>query len=92
MHVIYKYPFRTTSPMEIPVGPDDEVIHVGLDPSGDPNLPCIWMLHRNADVPSRERRTFAFAGTGQPLDGDPSFFGSVVTADGFVWHVYAEEP
>lgn len=88
MHcTIWKFPIdiefdRQT--IEVPAGAS--IIHVGLDPAGQP---CVW-AEVEPHVEKIEREIF-IRGTGHPIDKvKGSHRGSFVHGP-FVWHVYSIE-
>lgn len=83
MNTIYKYPIQITDEQEIRIPYDYEVIHAGLDPSGEP---CIWV---KVDTDFSDTRLSVFVvGTGNPIPSDASkYVGSFIKGP-FVWHVF----
>jgi hypothetical protein len=90
MRNVWKFPLDLHHPIDIEVPAEGIVRHVGVDPAGDPSMPCLWI---EVDYPpavprSYVERRFVVVGTGHPFADDLDFFGSVVTPVGLVWHVY----
>jgi hypothetical protein len=87
MRTVHKFPFRDTSPITAP-GRDPRVVHVGIDPSGDPLMPCVWVEY---DPDWWDTTiTLSFIGTGHPVPDNATHVGSVAIPAGLVWHVYQE--
>jgi hypothetical protein len=82
VRTVWKY---TLSP-DVPLPIHGKPIHVGVDPTGDPSLPTVWVEldPDGADLPT----VLTFIGTGHPVPAG-YHVGSVVTPVGLVWHVYA---
>lgn len=98
MRTVYKFPFtdmkdqtdRAVGTLTLLVAERAHVCHVGIDPSGDPSLPCLWIEVDTEALHLTEERLFRFVGTGHPVPIGSTFVGSVVTPVGLVWHVYEE--
>lgn len=82
MRTIYKYPIKITGVQEIRL-PLGRVLHVGLDPTGQP---CIW-AEVDTDCSPIVMPVY-IVGTGNPMPEHPTdHIGSFVMGP-FVWHVY----
>lgn len=87
MRTVYKYPLSVEK-LTV-TGGDPRVVHVGVDPAGDDDLPCAWV---ELDPDGNDTLALTYVGTGQEVPfGWSSHVGSVVTAPGLVWHVYQED-
>lgn len=84
---VWKYPFKTTSPITVEVPYAAKIVHVGVDPADDGFLPCVW-IERQTQRPAKMQWVLSFVGTGMEIDDDRVHVGSVVTPNGLVWHVY----
>lgn len=89
MRTIWKFPIRIADSFTLIMPSHAKLLHVGLDPTGQPSL---W-AEVDADAPAVER-LLAVVGTGNPMTGlaaDACHVGSF-NDRGFVWHVYDETP
>lgn len=86
MNKVWKFPLlHDTNLIGVPV--PWRIVHVGVDPQGDPNMPCVW-IQVAADPNARGQQiNLRFYGTGHLID-EGTHVGSVVCASGLVWHVY----
>lgn len=66
--------------------PAKRVVHVGVDPTGDPAAPCVWA---EVDTERACAVDVIAHGTGHPVPHSLGHVGSVVTPVGFVWHVFS---
>lgn len=64
------------------------VVHVGVDPAGEPWQPCAWV---ELDPEGLTRMRLTYVGTGHDVPAECSHVGSVVTSVGLVWHVYEDD-
>lgn len=86
MQTIWKFPFAVTDEQTIDMPAEAEIIHVGLDPHGDP---CLWAAIPRTDA-GPEHRLIEVLGTGNPIpdrDGERVHLGSF-TQGPFVWHIF----
>jgi len=79
---IYKYPIQIVSEQDIEMPYAAEIIHAGLDPTGQP---CIWAVV-NPGFDPKPRRIFV-VGTGREFETWERHLGSFLQ-DQFVWHVF----
>lgn len=83
MQTVWKFQIKIEGAQAVMMPPHAQIIHVGLDPTGEP---CVWArVTRSRDV---VERTLYLTGTGQDLpEGDNRHIGSF--NDGrFVWHAW----
>lgn len=82
MRKIYKYPFEIKDKIEIEMPACSMVVHVGLDPQGQP---CVWA---NVEPEAQTiKQIFYVRGTGHDLGDASGHLGSFVQGD-FVWHLF----
>ena len=85
---VYKYTLFPDEDRMI-AGGSPRVVHVGVDPTGDPTLPTVWV---ELDLSGDDTLALCFIGTGHDVPPDPwRHVGSTITTGtiSFVWHVYA---
>jgi hypothetical protein len=87
--IIYKYPIKDRG---VIVPGIQTCIAVGLDPKlGEV---CVWIEHPTPQSDLERHRTrvqYLIMGTGFIMEDDDSYHvGSVITPEGYVWHVYAK--
>ena len=86
---IYKYPVKFEGVIVEAV--DQKVVLVGVDPKI--NEVCVWVEHvfPKLNTGPLRRVQYLIQGTGFTMEDDESFHvGSVITVEGYVWHVYAK--
>ena len=96
--VIHKYPLISSISAitrTIPLLPDTEVLHAGIDGNGDI---CIWVLtmqqelYNGVEVYNTIDRMFEVFATGETIPEDMGtdrkYIGTAITKNGFVWHVF----
>jgi len=83
MHTIYKYPIQITDRQIIELPNHSKIVHVGLDPEGNP---CLWAEVDTDEYGFLELILFV-VGTGRPTPPATTHLGSFVQGS-FVWHVY----
>ena len=82
MKTIYKYPIEITNKQIIEMPCNYKLLHVGLDPEGNPVLWAeVYTSSPTALVP------IYVIGTGHPVPEETKHIGSFVQIP-FVWHVY----
>lgn len=82
MKTVWKYALKLNDTQEIDMPGGAEILHAGLDPSGD--------LHMWAKVDTNravETRTVHIRDTGNELPPDVRHVSTVLTGE-FVWHVF----
>ena len=87
MRTVYKYPIKLVDEQFISMPVDSEIIHVSLDPKGEP---CIWAIV-NTKARFSINMPIYVRGTGHDLDGmhnNAKHVGSFKDRM-FVWHVFA---
>lgn len=90
--VIYKYPIPfAPGGRKIPIGPEDKVVHVGLDPASNGTDVAVWVAHHNMPVSSLEEHgvRVVIVGTGHLFDEPATVLGSVNQGP-YMWHVVRE--
>lgn len=86
MNVIHKYPL-TNGHNFISLPNGSKVVHFGLQGPGM----CIWVEKpTNPDIVVTTHE-FIIYGTGWEIPAFNEHVGTVVTSDGFVWHLYKVE-
>ena len=87
MRTIWKYPMTDGEELVVQGGARLEVRHIGIDPAGSPELPCVWVGLDPDEEINIEEIALVFIGTGQSVP-DGEHVGSCVASGGFVWHVF----
>ena len=87
MRTIWKFNLNTDYDVVVDGGAP-RVVHVGVDPTGNPHMPCAW-VEIDPDDPAMGTMALRFIGTGHdvPIGWEP--VGSTV-AGPYVWHVYSK--
>ena len=83
MSEIWKFQIPALSDIEIEMPEAAEILHFGLDPSGDP---CVWALV----VAGRKKRNrlLRLLGTGHQFNDTPGKYIGTVTRPPYVWHLF----
>ena len=83
---IFKYNVNIRGKHEVEIPKGGKIIHFGIQPSGL----FIWVEHE-VEQTETEMLTYRIEGTGWEFDKENmQHFKSLITDDGFVWHLYKE--
>lgn len=85
MITVYKYPLTISSQQEISIYSQHKILSVGEQNE----ILCMWaQVDTDNEIVNLPILIF---GTGHPMpDKNMNFVGSVLTARGFVWHIFTE--
>jgi hypothetical protein len=83
MHTIYKYRLKIADTQQIQMPEYAEVIHMGLDPLGDP---CLW-ARVNPEYPAALVDIFV-VGTGCNVPERAKIYLGSIKQDQFMWHIF----
>ena len=83
--VVYKYVIDGLGKIELAIPKDAKPVHFGVDGNG--NF-CLWAEVADRSIPNHLWNVGLY-GTGHPFEDDgATHLGSVVTREGFVFHLY----
>lgn len=86
MSKIYKYPLLMTGEQTVTFPKGSRIIHVGVQDG----IICIW-ARVDPDAEPRKVSVYIY-GTGDEVPDDiVEHAGTVITPNGFVWHVYLKQ-
>lgn len=88
MRVVHKFPLEVgVSEFDLC---DPVIRHVGQDPSGFDDIPCMW-IERDPNGRATHRIIVRWVGTGHSVPDGYDFAGTaVLKSSGLVWHVYTK--